>query len=336
MAPSWSPIHARVHRVLRQRYLLPPKCCALLAVSGGQDSLALAQLLLDLQPKWGWTLAIAHCDHRWRPDSAANAAHVRQLAEQWRLPCWVATVTEDEAISSEAAARHWRYQQLVHFARAYGFTYVVTGHTGSDRAETALYNLIRGSGADGLQALTWRRPLDESPETLWLVRPLLELFRPETAAVCTEAALPIWEDDTNQDYRYARNRIRHQLLPYLQSFNAGVERHLAQTAELLQADVACLDGLVDTLWEEAVHYRASTASLQLMDYRIGQASLQAAPLALQRRLLRRLLQVTHTKASFEAIESLVYLIDGPNRAQSAPLGQGIVGYVEAGWIGFKR
>ncbi|HEY9708355.1 MAG TPA: ATP-binding protein, partial [Oculatellaceae cyanobacterium] len=91
--PRWTPIHARLHRTLRQRQLLAQNCRVLVAVSGGQDSLCLTKLLLDLQPKWGWQLAIAHCDHRW-PSDVGIAEHVQQLAENWGIPFYLKTASE--------------------------------------------------------------------------------------------------------------------------------------------------------------------------------------------------------------------------------------------------
>ena len=80
---AWTHTHARIHTLLKTQVLLPEGVSILMAVSGGQDSLCLAKLLLDLKPKWGWSLAIVHCDHGWRTDSAENAAHVVQLAQQF-------------------------------------------------------------------------------------------------------------------------------------------------------------------------------------------------------------------------------------------------------------
>jgi len=372
MPPPWSPIHARLHHTLRQRQLLPQGCCVLAAVSGGQDSLALMQLLLDLQPKWQWTLAIAHCDHRWRPDSSDNAAHVAHLARQWNLPCHIATVAAGDSVgmASEAAARNWRYGQLSRIAAEHGYTHVVTGHTASDRAETVLYNLIRGSGADGLQSLTWCRELGspQQRQNLWLVRPMLNIFRQETAQVCADAGLSIWDDETNQNLSYARNRVRHELIPYLQTaFNPKVDRTLAQTAEVLRAEVAYLDSLVDALWPQAVSQysvsqgmdrstnrvtetaaiaphqdslpqngpRQQLKSSPLLHYCVHRAVLGRSPLALQRRLFRRLLTQTNMATSFQHIEALVQLIDAPNRSQTAPLGGGIIGRVDGAWILFR-
>ncbi|HEY9860174.1 MAG TPA: ATP-binding protein, partial [Candidatus Obscuribacterales bacterium] len=91
---AWTPLHAKVHQTLRSRQLLPRQQRLLIAVSGGQDSLCLARLLLDLQPKWNWQIAIAHCDHRWRADSEANAAHVQQLAQTWQVEFYQRTATQ--------------------------------------------------------------------------------------------------------------------------------------------------------------------------------------------------------------------------------------------------
>lgn len=142
----------------------------------------MARLLLDLQPLWDWRLAVGHCDHQWRRDSSDNALHVANLAQSWKLPYFV-TVAEAGSISTEAAARAWRYARLEEMAGRGGFTHIATGHTASDRAETLLYNLMRGSGADGLQALAWRRRLEGG---VMLVRPLLQLTRSETAAFCAQ------------------------------------------------------------------------------------------------------------------------------------------------------
>ncbi|MCZ0904018.1 tRNA lysidine(34) synthetase TilS, partial [Microcoleus sp. HI-ES] len=154
---NWTHLHAQVHRTLLYRQILPSNQRLLVAVSGGQDSLCLIKLLLDLQPKWGWNLAIVHCDHRWRSDSEASAHHVEQLAKSWGISYYLETASDIP--KTEAAARQWRYQALTEIAIAHNYPYIVTGHTASDRAETLLYNLIRGSGADGLSALTWTRPL---------------------------------------------------------------------------------------------------------------------------------------------------------------------------------
>jgi tRNA(Ile)-lysidine synthase len=330
MAP-WTDRHAALHRQLRAKALLPKNDAILIAVSGGQDSLALTQLLRDLQPKWGWTLAIGHCDHQWRTDSRANADHVEALAESWGLPCH--RVTAEARTTSEAAARHWRYSQLQTIAETENYPTIVTGHTASDRAETLLYNLTRGSGTDGLAALTWSRPLlSPLSPTLRLVRPLLNLSRSDTAEICQTNQLPIWVDETNHDRHYARNRIRHNILPELSQINPQAERHLAQTAELLQADIAYLDTQAQALYESAI----GPANPSPADpSQLNRSALRNQPLALQRRVIRQFLhQAQISQASYEQINAIVTLITAPNRSRTAPLAGGRSLGVDGDWIGW--
>ncbi|MEA5577237.1 tRNA lysidine(34) synthetase TilS [Anabaena sp. UHCC 0451] len=320
---TWTLIHAQIHRTIRDRHLIKPKQRLLVAVSGGQDSLCLIKLLLDIQSKWQWFIAIAHCDHCWREDSQANATHVENLAKSWHLPYHLQTATQP--INTEATARNWRYQALTQIAEVNNYQYIITGHTASDRAETLLYNLMRGTGADGLQALTWQRPLTEN---IILVRPLLEVTRHQTEQFCQNFNLPIWEDSTNQNLKYARNRIRQQLIPYLkENFNPQVERSLAQTAELLQAEVEYLEQTARQLRLEA------SAKGQQGDLQLNRRLLKTIPLALQRRVMRQVLQeILPDAPNFEHIEKITALITAPNRSQTDPFPGGAIAQVQGDWI----
>ncbi|MEG5062561.1 tRNA lysidine(34) synthetase TilS [Microcoleus sp. B3-A4] len=366
---NWTHLHAQVHRTLLYRQILPSTQRLLVAVSGGQDSLCLIKLLLDLQPKWGWDLAIVHCDHRWRSDSQASANHVAQLAKNWGISYYLETASDIP--KTEAAARKWRYQALTEIAIAHHYLYIVTGHTASDRAETLLYNLIRGSGADGLSALTWTRPLldfqlpildfrlgnsgenpnsqisadfrlenhDENSQSkiqnlksqIYLVRPLLEITRLQTGQFCQEQELPIWEDSTNQDLQYTRNRIRSELLPYLEThFNPKAQQALAQTAELLRADVEYLELAASDLLQQAMSPIADSPQVNFqLPVKLNRPILREAPLALQRRAMRQLLQqILPSAPSFESVEKLTSLIVAPNRSQTDPFPGGAIGRVE--------
>ena len=358
---NWTHLHAQLHRTLLHRQILPSNQRLLVAVSGGQDSLCLIKLLLDLQPKWGWNLAIAHCDHRWRSDSEASANHVEQLAKNWGISYYLQTASDTP--KTEAAARQWRYQALTEIAIAHNYPYIVTGHTASDRAETLLYNLIRGSGADGLSALTWMRPLADfglgnsaenaksktcaepfdcaqdklrrsiqnSQSKIYLVRPLLEITRSQTGQFCQEQKLPIWEDSTNQDFKYARNRIRSELLPYLEThFNPKAQQALAQTAELLRADVEYLELAASDLLQRAISPIEDSPQVNYqLPLKLNRPILREAPLALQRRAMRQLLQqILPSAPSFESVEKLTSLIASPNRSQTDPFPGGAIARVE--------
>ena len=302
----WTDFHARVHKTLRQRQLLPKKARVLLAVSGGQDSLCLLQLLSDLQPKWEWELAVAHCDHRWVTD-VGMAQQVQTVVKRLRMPFFLLTA-ETPVAETEASARSWRYQVLTQCCETNHHSYLVTGHTRSDRAETFLYNLIRGSGSDGLTALTWQRSLTE---TISLVRPLLDFSRSETRTVCDRFQLPIWNDVANENLAYARNRLRQQILPQIKEhFNPQVETSLAQTAEVLRAETEYLQQLATELYEQA--------SAQAPSHTLSRLRLQTAPIALQRRIMRQFWHNYLTAApTFEQIEELTYLISAPNGSRTS-------------------
>jgi tRNA(Ile)-lysidine synthase len=336
MRPSapWTTLHARLHQTLRKRQLLSKQQRVLIGLSGGQDSLCLTQLLIDLQSRWEWELAIAHCDHRWRSDSQANATYVATLAEQWGLPFHLLTAETPPA--SEAAARDWRYGALADLAATTGFPAVVTGHTASDCAETLLYNLLRGSGMDGLQALTWKRSLRAGIE---IVRPLLDMTRQETGKFCQQRGLQVWQDETNTNLRYTRNRIRLELLPYLQQvFNPNVESLLAQTSELLRADVDCLEALAAQWLHRATQSFPEPPPDASNWGSFHRKTLWEAPLALQRRAVRQFLQgQLGILPNFDQVEKLTALITAPNRSQTDPFPcpatpAGIIARVEGDWI----
>ena len=322
-------LRAELNAVLRSQVdLLPSNSRLLIAVSGGQDSLCLAKLLLMQQTKFNWNLTIAHCDHRWRSDSSDNANHVEQIAREWGIDFCVRTA--EVAPKNEAMARQWRYGMLVEMAQIYQCSYVVTGHTRSDRVETLMYNLMRGSGADGLASLTWKRSLTSE---ISLVRPLLNVSRHETAEFCRENQIPIWEDSTNQDLNYRRNRLRLETLPYLQThFNPQLETAIAQTAELLHSDVIYLEEQASQFFEENVAVIWDDQSPCL-----HRQLLQAQPLALQRRIVRQFLSryLIH-QINFEDIERFLNLLDAQNRSQSSPFNGNIFALVEHPWILLRK
>ena len=316
---DWTLLHARLHQTLRQRNLLPKQAAILMAISGGQDSLCLGKLLLDLQSKWSWKIAIAHCDHNWKSD-AGIAEHVQQVAHNWQIPIYIKEAKDLK--ETEAAARKWRYQALVEIAQEQKFNFIVTGHTKSDRAETFLYKLIRGAGADGISSLSWQRFLTER---IQLVRPLLNISRQETLEFCQQFQLPIWFDAVNNNKKYARNRIRRDLIPYLKSnFNPQVENSLAQTSELLRAEVEYLEDTAQKLLAQVV----SSDNRQL-----NRIVLRNVHLALQRRVIRQFLpNIIHKNPNYEQIEAVVNLITAPNKSRTSSLPGSAIAEVQGDWI----
>nr|WP_310429495.1 tRNA lysidine(34) synthetase TilS [Chamaesiphon sp. VAR_48_metabat_135_sub] len=319
----WTPLHSQLHQCLIDRQLLPISANILLAVSGGQDSLCLGQLLRDLQSRWKWQLAVAHCDHGWAQDIGI-ADRVAQVTTRWQLPYYCETTAN--LPETEAAAREWRYQALARIAETTNSTYLVTAHTQTDRAETLLYNLVRGAGADGLCAMSWHRQLTPA---ISLVRPLLEVNRSQTGAFCQEYQLPVWEDNYNRDLKYARNRLRLEIIPQLAAdFNPQVESHLARTAELLRADVEYLESLAQDWYRKALDDRG---------VKLDRPMLQSLPLALQRRVIRQFLAQSLGKMpTFDRIEATIMLIDAPNRTRTSTFSHGLAAEVSGKWIVVRK
>nr|WP_254217188.1 tRNA lysidine(34) synthetase TilS [Synechococcus sp. CCY 9618] len=221
---------------------MPAGGSLLLAVSGGQDSMVLTTLLQDLQPLHGWRLQLWHGDHGWREESAHQAATLALWARSQGLPLGLDRAEPIPA--SEAAARRWRYDRLAEAALRLRCSRVITGHTASDRAETVLLNLARGSHLRGLASLGASRPLSRgegcgqgpgggAPHLL-LVRPLLVFDREDTGRICRERDLPVWHDSSNEDPRFARNRLRAEVIPVLEALHPGASRRISAQAERLE------------------------------------------------------------------------------------------------------
>ncbi len=274
----WGPDQDRLHRhLLRHPSLLPQGARLLLAVSGGQDSMALTALLRDLRSLHGWELTLWHGDHGWRDEATAQGEALAAWADAQGLPFHCQRA--EPVPRSEGEARQWRYGCLRQQAAALGCCHVLTGHTASDRAETLLLHLARGSHRRGLASLRARRPLAEG---CWLVRPLLSFSRQDTGRLCRERALPVWIDASNADLRFSRNRLRAEVLPVLEELHPGATSRIAATAERLAEDAEQEEELV------AIALNALAAPV---DSGPGEISLPRRTLvALQPANQRRLLQ----------------------------------------------
>jgi len=194
------------------------------AVSGGADSMA----LLAFAVAAGLSVTAIHVDHGLRPESSAEAARVADVSQRLGAAFTSRQVTIVPGPNLEARARQARYEVLPDG--------VLTGHTADDQAETVLLNLLRGAGLDGLAGMGRAAPR--------IRRPLIGLRRDETRALCREMGLRPVEDKSNDDRRFLRNRIRHELLPRLADI-AGRDPVpiLVRQAELLGDEARLLDEL---------------------------------------------------------------------------------------------
>jgi tRNA(Ile)-lysidine synthase len=267
------PVVAELRRFVGARGLTGPGA---VAVSGGADSVALLRGLVAAGVPG---LVVAHFNHRLRgAESDADEAFVKALAG--RLGLRFVSGGADVAAAggnTEAAARRLRYDWLA----GLGAEWVATGHTADDQAETVLHRLVRGTGLDGLQGIAAERAAGSNP-TVRLVRPLLALPRTDLLAYLAALDQPFRTDSSNADRGLTRNRIRHDLLPLLKTFNPQVVSALGRLAE--QAAVEAADrgqAAADLL---AVVERPRAGPTLVLDA----AQLLAAPPGRVRDALRRL------------------------------------------------
>jgi tRNA(Ile)-lysidine synthase len=214
----------------------------LVACSGGADSLALAAATAFVAPRLGLRAGGVTVDHGLQPGSAQRAADVAAMLGKLGLdPVRSIAVTVPSAgaagaVGPEAAARTARYGALDAAAIQCGAVAVLLGHTLDDQAETVLLGLARGSGGRSLAGM----PASRGPYR----RPLLNVRRATTGQACADLGLDPWQDPHNGDFRFARARVRHQVLPVLEAaLGPGVAEALARTASLLRADAEFLDDL---------------------------------------------------------------------------------------------
>jgi tRNA(Ile)-lysidine synthase len=216
-----SAIRATVRDYIRAHQIFKPGP-VVVAVSGGADSTALLLLLADLREELGITLHVAHFDHRTRPkQSAEDADFVAKLANRIGAPIRVGRAAKPT--KTEDAARVARYEFLRRAASEIGATAIATGHTCDDQAETVLLHLARGSGLAGLAGM---RPLREG-----IARPLLAIGRKDTVAICRAARIRPRIDPTNRSLKFARNRVRLEVLPTLAKINPRASEAIARFAE---------------------------------------------------------------------------------------------------------
>ncbi|EAQ81263.1 cell cycle protein mesJ-like [Blastopirellula marina DSM 3645] len=189
-------------------------CTVMVAVSGGADSVALLRSLAAIRESGPGRLIAVHVDHNLRKESDTDAQFVAQLAQQLGIEGILGRV--DFELSGpdgiEAAARSARYGFLRTFAMDHGARYVVTAHTADDQIETVLHRILRGTSLAGLSGIPRARELELG---ISLLRPMLSIRRSEVEAYLADLGQTFRHDETNDESRFFRNRLRNDLLPLL-------------------------------------------------------------------------------------------------------------------------
>ena len=266
----------------------------LIGVSGGADSMCLALALKDL----GYEIAVAHVNHGLRgAASDEDAAFTKALAERLNAPAFIHKVALPPG-NTEAAGREARKQFFNEVMQERGFTKVALAHTKNDRVETFFLNLLRGSGSEGLVSM--------APVSGTTIRPLIETTREEVEAYLKDRGQTWRTDETNFDLGFARNRLRHAVIPALLSeFNPNLVETLTRTVEILDGEDAWMRSI-------AHQWLNQNGTKEEHGFVIGVDGLEEVPIGLVRRILRTALRMAGSElrdVSFEQIEAIRGLLE---------------------------
>jgi tRNA(Ile)-lysidine synthase len=270
-----------VRQTISDHRMCTPGDAVLVAVSGGPDSVALAHVIFTLAAEYSLRPAIAHLNHGLRGgDSERDAEFVIALARKLDMPIYtekqdVLAFQRSHRLSLEEAGRRLRYDFFDAVSSKYRFNKIALGHHSDDNAELVLMNLLRGSGPLGLSGIAPVRGRK-------IVRPLIRLRRAEIINYLTEKKLLCVTDTSNTDPAFLRNRIRHHLIPQLQTaYNPRIIESLNRLGEIMRAENRWFDDTLEPVLEQCVSFRASQKiSLALHD-------LNQLPQPVKRRIIRK-------------------------------------------------
>ncbi len=306
----------RIQGAIHAHHMLSPSDRVLVAVSGGPDSVALLHILRALQ----YDVVVAHLDHLTRNgESTEDAAFVENLAHKLELPF----ISEQRPIESESAsspesfeqaARAARYRFFGNAAQTHHCSAIATGHNSDDVAETVLWRMLRGTSVDGIAGIPPVRAMDGSR----IVRPLIACTRKEIMDYLCSETIAFRTDSSNDDRRFLRNRIRHELMPMLQrEFNPKVSDALVRLAALASDDATVIAALLGP------YLGACETGDDGID-RKQFAEAHNASEALQRRAIHSLAQRHGIDPSFERTEAArQFILTGRTGAQ-LELGGGVL------------
>lgn len=255
----------------------------LVGVSGGPDSICLLHLLKTL----GYLPVVAHLNHRLRPGADEDAQIVTQLAKVLEAPLVieaqdVKALAKSRKLSIEEAARTLRYRFLFEQAQAFDVQAVAVGHTADDQVETVMMHLLRGTGLAGLRGMLPFSLPNAWSKDIPLIRPLLGFWRKEVLEYCIQHNLKPTRDESNLDTAYFRNRLRNELIPYLEKhYNPSIKKLFWRMANTLTSEYELLNQLGETAWRSCVDEIIPGGII------FNSNVLKSQPIALQRLIIRR-------------------------------------------------
>lgn len=317
-------------------HLFPPQpdytpLPVVVGVSGGADSVCLLHLLARFAPQWNLALHVAHLDHNVRPDSSADGAFVEKLARNWGIPFHSRRLPPAEIAAGdnnlEAALRSLRYAFLAAVAatlatHSQAQPVVAVAHTADDQAETILMHLLRGSGLAGLAGMRPSSPLPTTgqPDRRFrLVRPLLGVPRTHILQYLNAHQLAWREDPSNQDLRFRRNRLRHEILPALRQLYPNLTEALTRLGAVVGPENERAEQANRAAFHSLLQGASPESGAEPLRAVLDRAGFRGLDIATQRGVVRHALAylgLPEEEINFERVESVRGAIIGSAGAKT--------------------
>ena len=262
----------------------------IVACSGGADSMALLHIANLYCQRNNLSVKCVHINHQLRAEASdGDASYVERMCCNWDIECRIIRVdtpamARENKKGIEANARDLRYAALAHECARYSNAYLLVAHTANDQAETVLLQLMRGAGTRGLAAM---QPLNGI-----ICRPLLDCTRVEIEDYCREHGIAYCYDDSNDDDRYLRNFVRHDVLTLIERRKPAITQVLCRTAQIMRAEDDYLEAAVDAIYPTAV---LSAQHGLVLDKHVCAAQ----AIAIQWRLIKRIFKTAFTGTDVE-------------------------------------
>jgi tRNA(Ile)-lysidine synthase len=315
-----------VETILRDECGLVKNRPIIVGVSGGPDSLCLMETLRQA----GYSIIVAHFNHQLRLESSQDARMVEKTASRLMLGCYidgadVRAYADQEKLSIEEAARNLRYRFLFKLARERDAQAVAVGHTADDQVETILMHFLRGSALNGLKGMSSRSIIKMFDPEIPVVRPLLTMWREETVVYCAANGMRPHYDSSNDSVNFQRNRIRHLLIPNLESYNPRFRETVFRMSQALKGDYALLMEMLETAWQETVTDAEKNSIV------FDSNLLTKCSLGLQRNLVKHAMQtlLPEVDVNYSTLERAANAINSPAHFSRMDLKGGLRMFREA-------
>lgn len=250
-------LEEKILQTINKYHLIEENDHIILGVSGGPDSTCLFHIFLRIQKIINFTFTVCHINHGIRKEAIEDEQYVVEMCKKYNIPCFikrenVLEKASEEKIGTEEMGRKVRYEFFLEIQKQVGANKIATAHTKNDLTETVIMNLLRGSGLSGLKGIEAKR------ENLY-IRPLIECKRCEIEEYCEENNLNPKIDKTNFDNIYTRNKIRNNLIPYLEKeFNPNIIESIARMANIIEEEDKYLEEITKKVYQEILIKKDNT------------------------------------------------------------------------------